>query len=94
MVVVVLPELPPEEEPPPEPPPFPPQLSLGAELIAMLKAAVLEPALFVAATVKLNVPLVVGVPEMTPLVERVKPPGRVPPYTAHVTVVALVAVRV
>jgi len=44
----------------------------------MLKAPVLVPAVFVALTVKLNVPVAVGVPEITPALLKLKPLGRLP----------------
>ncbi len=48
-------------------------------------ALVVEPTLFVALTVKLNVPTVVGVPEMTPVVEfNVSPAGSVPALIVNV----------
>jgi hypothetical protein len=49
----------------------------GAAATVMLKAFVTLPALFAALTVKLNVPLAVGVPEMV-LPDKLKPPGRLP----------------
>ena len=39
----------------------------GSAATTMLRAFVLFPAAFVALTVKLNVPVVVGVPDMTPV---------------------------
>ena len=44
----------------------------------ILKAPVPVPAAFVALTVKLNVPAVVGVPEITPALLKFKPLGRLP----------------
>ena len=52
------------------------------------------PSALVALTVKLDVPAVVGVPEITPAVERVKPPGNVPVSTLHVIGVSPVAASV
>jgi len=49
---------------------------------------------FTALTVKLNVPAAVGVPEITPPLERLKPPGRVPLAMLHVMGVSPLAVRV
>ena len=42
----------------------------------------------------LNVPAVVGVPLMTPVLLRVKPPGKVPDVLVHVIGVVPVAARV
>ena len=51
----------------------------AAVLITILSAFVLLPALFVALTVKLNVPTVVGVPDISPVFgSRDKPGGRLP----------------
>ena len=47
-----------------------------------------------ALTVKLNVPSVDGIPEMTPLVESVKPLGRLPLSRLHIIGVEPVAARV
>ena len=49
--------------------------------------------LFVAVTVKVNVPAVVGVPDSTPSAERVNPGGRVP-VDVHVGVGLPEAVKV
>jgi len=54
-------------------------LIVGAAVIAMLRAFVPLPAEFVALTVKLNVPIVVGVPVIVPDdAFRLKPAGSVP----------------
>jgi hypothetical protein len=50
----------------------------------MLRALVVETALADTLTVKFDVPIVVGVPEITPAVDSVKPAGNVPPASAHV----------
>ena len=42
------------------------------------------PAMFSALTTKLNVPGCIGVPEITPAFERVKPFGKLPPVILHV----------
>ena len=53
------------------------------------------PAVFEAVTEKVKLPVVLGVPEMTPvLVFNVSPPGRLPDVTAQVIGVVPVAVRV
>jgi hypothetical protein len=63
-------------------------VSAGAdEAIVIDSAAVAVCAgllLSVAVTVKLVWPLAVGVPEITPLLERVSPAGRLPGATDHV----------
>ena len=65
----------------------------GALLIIMLNAIVASGETpFAALTVKLNVPAVVGVPEITPPLERLKPPGRVPLSMSQVIVASPVAV--
>ena len=61
------------------------------ELIVIANAFVLNPILFSALTVKLNVPAVVGVPEISPLAEMVKPLGRLPLSILHVMGVLPVA---
>ena len=49
---------------------------VGGAAMTMLKALVPFPAEFVALTVKLNVPIVVGVPDITPVVSfKLKPAG-------------------
>ena len=61
----------------------------------MLSGFVSFPALFVALTVKLNVPAVVGVPVIAPLIPfKLKPAGRLPLAILHVIGVVPVAVRV
>jgi hypothetical protein len=51
---------------------------VGTAVITMLRAFVPFPAVFVALTVKLNVPAVVGVPDITPVVSfKLKPAGSV-----------------
>ena len=55
---------------------------------------VLLPVLLVAITVKVNVPAVVGVPEITPVAERFNPVGRVPFVCDQFIVAVPVAVRV
>ena len=46
----------------------------------------MHPFASVAVTVKLKLPVTVGVPERTPAVERVMPEGRAPVVTAYVIV--------
>ena len=61
--------------------------------MTMINALVTFPAEFVALTVKLDVPAVVGVPVIAPVVAfKVKPVGNVPSVTAHVIGVVPVAV--
>ena len=62
--------------------------------MVIVNALVSLPALLVAFTVKLNVPVVVGVPDIVPLVERVNPVGRLPFAIAQFMGVVPVAVRV
>ena len=62
--------------------------------IVIDSAFVSLPALLVAFTVKLNVPVAVGIPEMVPVVERDKFVGRLPLSSDHVIGVVPVAVRV
>ena len=50
----------------------------GAAVIAIDKLLVLLPTLLVALTVKVKVPIADGVPEISPVVESVKPVGRFP----------------
>ena len=62
--------------------------------MVMLNATAAEvPSLFVAVTEKLNVPAVVGVPDITPLLLRVSPAGSEPLETVQL-VGLFVAVRV
>ena len=64
-------------------------------LITMLKALVALPAIFSAITVKLNVPAVVGVPEITPAAPfKPNPEGRLPLAKVQVIGVVPVAARV
>jgi len=66
-----------------------------ALLMTILNARVWFPALFAAMTVKLNVPTVVGVPEITPAAPfKPNPEGRLPLAKVHVIGVVPVAVRV
>ena len=66
-----------------------------AGLMTMLSAFVLFPKLLVALTVKFDVPAVVGVPVIAPVVPfKFKPAGRLPTVIAHVIGVVPVAVRV
>jgi hypothetical protein len=52
---------------------------VGAAVMTILRFTVVFPAEFVALTVKLNVPIAVGVPDITPLaVFKLKPVGNVP----------------
>jgi len=61
----------------------------------MLRAFTTFPAEFVALTVKENVPIAVGVPEITPVPSfRLKPAGRVPVAIDHVIGVVPVAASV
>jgi hypothetical protein len=66
----------------------------GMPTIIIVNAFVSLPPLLVAFTVKLNVPVAEGFPEITPAVERVKPPGNEPLSSVHVTGAVPVAVRV
>ena len=66
----------------------------GAGLMIMESALVSLPALFVASTVKLNVPDAEGVPDITPADERVRPLGRLPDAMDQVAAGYPVAVRV
>ena len=63
-------------------------------VIAMDSALVSLPALLVAFTVKLEVPAEVGVPDITPAVERLNPAGRLPLANDHVMGVVPVAASV
>jgi hypothetical protein len=64
-------------------------------LMTILSDLVTKPTLFVALTVKLNVPTVVGVPDINPVfVFKPKPVGRLPSVIIHVIGVVPVAVRV
>ena len=65
-----------------------------AAVITILNAFVALPALLVAFTVKLEVPAAVGVPEITPDAESVKPLGKLPLVSNHVIGVVPVAVSV
>jgi hypothetical protein len=57
----------------------------GSTLTAILKAFVVFPATFVALTVKLDVTIVVGVPEINPVfIFKLNPAGRVPLATAQI----------
>ena len=62
--------------------------------MTMLSALVAFPAVFAALAVKLNVPAADGVPEITPLLFRLKPVGRLPTEIDHVIGVVPVAARV
>jgi hypothetical protein len=63
--------------------------------MTMLSALVALPTLFVALTVKLNVPAVVGVPVIAPVLEfKLKPAGRLPTVIDHVIGAVPVAVSV
>ena len=64
------------------------------ELTVIESDFVALPAALVALTVKLNVPLDVGVPEIVPLDERLRPPGNEPLWMLHVIGVVPVAARV
>ena len=67
----------------------------GVALTVMDSALVSSPVAFAALTVKLNVPSVVGVPEITPvLVSRESPVGKVPLSMLHVMGASPVAWRV
>jgi hypothetical protein len=64
-------------------------------LTTILSALVAFPTLFVALTVKLNVPAVVGVPVIAPVFTfKPKPAGRLPLVIDHVIGVVPVAARV
>ena len=65
----------------------------GAETI-IVKAFVSFPTLLVAFTVKLKVPVVVGVPDITPAVESDKLLGKLPLSNVHEIGVVPVAVNV
>ena len=58
--------------------------AVPADSITILSALVSLPAVFVALTVKVNVPVAVGVPEITPPSLNVKPVGRLPLSSDHV----------
>ena len=57
---------------------------VGRVLTIILNALVALPAMLVAFTVKLDVPAAVGVPEMSPAPERLKPLGKLPLSNDHV----------
>ena len=59
--------------------------------ILILNGLVTFPATLLACTVKLKVPFAVGVPEITPLVERVNPVGKSPAVFVQVIGVVPVA---
>ena len=65
-----------------------------AAAIVIDNCFVLFPAELAALTVNVNAPAVVGVPEITPAAESVKPVGNVPPVTLHVIGVVPVVVTV
>ena len=68
---------------------------VGAAMVMESDFAADVPAVFLAVTVKVKLPAVVGVPEMTPvLVFRLSPPGRLPDAFAQVMVPPPVAARV
>ena len=63
-------------------------------MIAILKAFVALPAVFVALTEKLDVPSAVGVPEINPVLSfRLKPTGKLPLAIAQVIGVVPVAAK-
>jgi hypothetical protein len=67
-------------------------VTVGIAVITILKLRVVFPAEFVALTVKLNVPIVVGTPVIAPFVAfKLKPAGSVPFDIAHVIGVVPVA---
>ena len=67
----------------------------AAVLMTMVRALVAFPALFVALTVKLDVPTDVGVPDIVPVFTfKPKPAGRLPIVIAHVIGAVPVAARV
>ena len=66
----------------------------GAGSTIMLKLTVSAPPVFVALTVKVNVPSAVGVPEITPEELRDKPAGKLPTVTSQVNGVPPVATSV
>jgi hypothetical protein len=68
-------------------------VTVGISVTTILRLLVLFPAEFVALTVKLDVPVAVGVPDITPLVVlKFKPAGSVPLDIAHVFGVVPVAI--
>ena len=68
---------------------------VGTAVITMLKVFVLFPAAFVALAEKLNVPIAVGVPEITPeVVFKLRPAGSTPLDIDQVIGVVPVAVSV
>ena len=67
-------------------------VTVGAAVTTMLRSFVPFPAEFVTLTVKLNVPIAVGVPVIAPVVSFIfKPVGSVPLEIAHVIGVVPVA---
>ena len=68
--------------------------AVAAATMIMDSACVSFPAALVACTVKLNVPVAVGVPDIAPAVLSVKPPGKFPAVTLHVMGAVPVAARV
>ena len=68
---------------------------VGTAVITMLRVFVLFPAAFVALTEKLNVPIAVGVPVITPMVPfKLRPAGSTPLAINHVIGVVPVAASV
>ena len=68
----------------------PPELAATILSVSCREA---EPAEFCAVTVKVYLPVAVGVPEITPALLRVSPVGRLPDVTDHVMGVVPVAVK-
>ncbi len=68
----------------------PPEL---AATILSVSCRAADPAEFCAVTVKVYLPVAVGVPEITPAALRVSPAGRLPELTDHVMGVVPVAVK-
>jgi hypothetical protein len=67
----------------------------GSVVTTILKAFVIFPATFVALTVKLDIPVVVGVPEINPVfVFKLNPAGKTPYAIAQVIGVVPLADRV
>ena len=68
---------------------------VGGAAMTMLRAFILFPAEFVALTVKLKVPIAVGVPEITPVVSfKTKSVGNLPLEIVQLTGVVPVAASV